>query len=628
MLARAVAAAFTAAAIAAAPAAAQEAQAAPQMDGDIIVSHGYSNFGELKYGPDEPFEYVNLDAPKGGEISISTLATFDSFNPYSRQGVVQPTAADLIFENIFVSAADDPYAVYCYLCTTIQYPPDLSWVNINLREDVTFSDGSPMTAADIKFTADLFLEQGIAEFRNIVSNFFESIEQTGEYQIRFEFTPESSRRDRMGIAGLWVAFSKDWFEETGTRLDESADRPFLGTGPYVLDRVDMGRSVTYARDPDWWGADVPMNRGRHNFERVRVEAFLDQTAALEAFKAGEYSFRTPGSAREWATAYDFPAVDEGLVVTESLPDGTIGAARGLAFNLRREEWQDPAVRDAVRMLFNFEWTNQTQFYNLYERPVSFWGGSDLQAEGTPSEGEFALLEPLVEEGLLDPSILEAEAVMPPTNDPSSNAPDRRTLRAVNRLLEGAGWITGDDGIRRNADGETLELSIIQFDANLDSIMNPFVANLRAAGIDARLRRTDTAQYVELRRSGEWDLTNILPGQGFEPSLGLKQWFGSETAENSSRNIMALSDPAIDRLIDAVIAADNLDDLRVRTRALDRALRAHGFWLAQWENPDIWVAYWDQYGRPDPLPPLAVGVLDFWWYDADKAAALREAGAPL
>ncbi len=602
------------------------ASAASAEDEAITISHGFSNFGELKYGPNEPFAYVNQDAPKGGEISLSTLATFDSFNPYTRKGVAERTGATVMYENLMTSAADDPYGIYCYLCTTVEYPESLDWVVLNLREDVTFSDGTPMTAEDIKFSIDILLEQAILEFRNAFGGFIDSVEITGPYQLRFEFNETAPIRDRMGMVGLWPAWSKAWFEENEARIDESSTVPFLGTGPYVLENVDLGRTVSYVRDPDWWGADMPMNRGRHNFDRVRVEAFLDQTAALEAFKAGEYFFRSPASAKEWATDYDFPAVERGWVKTEALPDGNIDTARGLAFNLRREPWQNADVRDAVRMLFNFEWSNETLFYGLYERPASFWGGSDLEAVGTPTEGELALLEPMVEEGLLDPSILTEEAVIPPTNNADRNAVDRRTRRAATRLLEEAGYTVDDDGMLRNEAGEMLELTIIQFDANIDRIMNPFIDNLRSVGIDAKLRRTDTSQYVELRRAGEWDLTNILPGQSFEPSTGLKQWFGSETAENSSRNIMALADPGIDRLIDAVIAADNLDDLRDRTRALDRVLRAHGFWLSQWENDEIWTAYWDQYGRPDPLPPLATGVLDFWWYDEEKAAALREAGA--
>ncbi|MEM7488621.1 MAG: extracellular solute-binding protein, partial [Pseudomonadota bacterium] len=478
---------------------------------EIIVSHGYSNFGELKYGPDEAFAYVNQDAPKGGEISFATLATFDSFNPYTRKGVAERTGADLLYESIMTSAADDPYGIYCYLCTTIEYPESLDWMVVNLREDVTFADGTPMTAEDLKFSVDILLEQAILEFRNAYGGYLDSVEMTGPYQLRFEFNESAPKRDRAGMAGLWPAWSKAWFEENEARIDESAQVPFMGTGPYVLEDVDFGRTVSYVRDPDWWGADLPINRGRNNFDRVRVEAFLDQTAALEAFKVGDYTFRTPSSAREWAIEYDFPAVQRGHVVTESLPDGTIGAARGLAFNLRREPWQDARTREAVELMFNFEWSNRTLFYDLYSRPYSFWEGSDLAAEGAPTPGERAVLEPLVEEGLFDASILEDEAVVPPSNNAERNAVDRRTRRQAVRLLEEAGWVVGADGMARNEAGRTLELTIIQFDANLDSVMNPFIENLRSIGIDARLRRIDTAQYVQLRREGEWDLTNILPG---------------------------------------------------------------------------------------------------------------------
>lgn len=592
----------------------------------VIVSHGYSNFGELKYGPNEPFAYVNLEAPKGGEISVSTLATFDSFNTWTRKGVAEFTGGSLMYEDIMVAAADDPYGSYCYLCTTIEYPESLDWVVVNLREDVTFADGTPMTAEDMKFTIDLFLEQGIAEFRSIIDGYFTSIEVTGPYQIRFEFDESAPKRDRVGLVGLWNPFSKAWFEENEARLDESTPVPFMGTGPYVAERIDLGRSVVYARDPDWWGKDLPINQGRRNFDRVRVEAFLDQTAALEAFKAGEYTMRLVGSSKEWSTAYDFPAIDAGHVVKKALPDTNISGGSGFVFNLRREKWQDPLVREAVRGMLNFEWSNEALFYGLFERHYSFWQGSDLEATGTPTAGELAVLEPLVAEGLLPETILTDPAYIPPVNKADSNTPDRRARRTALRLMQEAGWSLDDAGMLKNASGETLDLEIIHFDGEWDRIINPFVENLRSIGVNASLRRVDTSQYVQLRREGSWDLTAINAGQGFEPSIGLKQWFSSETAENSSRNIMALGDPGIDRLLEAVIAADNLDTLRDNVRALDRALRAHGFWVPRWGNREHWVAHWAQYGHPDEIPPLALGVLDFWWFDAEGAERLKAAGA--
>ena len=593
----------------------------------VTVSHGYSYFGQLKYGPGEPFAYVNPDAPRGGEISLSTLGNFDSFNIYTRNGNVAVNT-ELLYEDLMIAAADDPYGSYCNLCETIEYPESLDWVVVNLREDVTFSDGTPMTAEDVKFTVDLFLEQGILEFRNVVENYFASVEVTGPYQVRFEFNDAAPIRDRVGLVGLWNPFSKAWFERTGARLDESNTEPFLGTGPYVLGDVEMGRTLLYEKDPDWWGADLPINRGRFNFDRIRIEYFADAAAELQALAAGAYTFRVEANSKEWATSYDFPAVDRGWVVRETLPDGSISAAQGFVFNLKREKWGDPRVRDAIRMMFNFEWTNETLFYGYYERPYSFWGGSDLAAEGMPGEDERAVLEPVVAEGLLPESILTDEAVMPPVNDASENLPSRRTRRAALALLEEAGWTLGSDGMLRDGGGRTLELVIIQFNPGYDRLINPYIENLRAIGIDARLERVDRASYIERRRSGDWDLTNQILGQDFEPSGGLKQYFGSETAEDSSRNLMALADPGIDRLVDSVIAAETLDALRARTRALDRALRAQGFWIPQWGNAEHWVAYWDMFRHPETLPPLALGVLDFWWYDEAAHERLRAEGAPI
>jgi microcin C transport system substrate-binding protein len=592
---------------------------------ELNVSHGYSNFGELKYGPDEPFSYVNVDAPKGGEISLYALGNYDSFNNYTRSGNVA-TGTELLYEDIFVSAADDPYGIYCYLCETIEYPDDLSFVLVNLRDDVTFANGTPMTAEDVVFTVDLFLEQGLAEFRNAIDGYFKSVTQTGPLQVRFEFEEDVPRRERMGLVGIWNPFSKAWFEETGARIDESTLTPFMGTGPYIVGEYDTGRSIRYTRNPNWWGADHPYNTGRWNFDDIRYEYFGDSSAAVQAFFAGEYTFRVENTSREWANSYDVPPVNRGDIVRKTLPDGSISAAQGFVFNLKQPEWQDPRVRDAVRMMFNFEWSNETLFYGLYSRPESFWGGSDLAAEGVPTEGEAALLRPLVEQGLLDESILTEVAVTPPANDAGSNLPERRVRRAAIGLLNEAGYETGPDGMMRGPDGQTLELVIIQFSPAFDRIVNPYVENLREIGIDARLERIDRAQYIERRRSGDWDLTNQSPGQSFEPGGGLRQWFGSETAEDSSRNIMALADPAVDALIDVVVNAETLEELRPATRALDRVLRAHGFWIPQWGNSEHWVAYWDMYRHPETIPPLALGVLDFWWYDAEAAAELEASGA--
>ncbi|MEP3348103.1 MAG: extracellular solute-binding protein [Litoreibacter sp.] len=592
---------------------------------DVTISHGYSNFGELKYGPDFPhLDYVNPNAPKGGEVSTWALGNFDSFNQYARDGV--PAALNTIgSESVLTSTADDPYGVYCFMCTTLEYPEDLSFVTFNLRKDVTFSDGTPMTAEDIAFSFNLFLEQGISEYRRIVEGFIDKVEVINPYRIKFSFNEAASKRDRVTFAGGTVAFSKAWFEENDIRLDKSSDRPFLSTGAYVLDSFDYNRQVIYARNPEYWGNDIPFNKGRNNFDRIRIEYFADRSAAFEAFKSGEYLLKSETDPKDWATGYNFPAVLSGDVKQESISDGDVGEALSFVFNLDREKWQDPKVREAVSLLFNFEWSNKALFFGLYERPKSFWPNSELAAQGAPTPEEIALLQPLVDEGLLAESILTDEVAMPFVHDDSKNRPSRKVLRRASKLLDEAGWEVGGDGVRRK-DGEALTLNVIQFNPLYDRIVNPFIDNLKAIGIQADLERVDTAQYVERRRKGDFDLANQRISMNSEPSIGLGAWFSSKTADSSSRNLMRLRDPAVDALIPKVIAADTLDELRTSVHAMDRVLRSIGFAIPQWYKKDNWVAYFDVFRHPEELPPLAVGIYDFWWYDAEAAERLKASGA--
>ena len=594
-------------------------------DENVTVTHAVSNFGEPKYPADfSRLDYVNPDAPKGGEISFWSQGNFDSFNNYTRKGVPGALTA-VMYESILANTADDAYGAYCYLCTTMEFPESRDWVIFNLRDDVTFWDGTPVTAEDIKYTFELFLEQGITEYRNVVEGFVQSVEVLGPHRVKFNFTPEAPRRDVLTFAGGTQVFSKAWFEETGARIDESTLVPFMGTGPYTVESFDVGRQIVYGRSPNFWGADHPLNIGQNNFDRMRVEYFADSSAALEAFKAGVYTFRVENSSRDWATGYNFPAVQQGYVKVEELPDGNIGSGQAFVFNLRRPEWQDPLVREAVRMMFNFEWSNETLFFGSYERVNSFWENSDLEARGTPSEGELALLRPLVEEGLLPETILTAEAVMAPVNEPAENLPGRAVRREAGRLLEEAGWVAGPDGMR-SKDGRPLSMVVLQTSPTFDRVVNPYIENLRQIGIDARLERVDIAQYVDRRRTGDYDLVNHTFSMGFEPGVGLRQWYASETAEDSSRNLMGLRDPAVDRLVTHVIEARTLEEMTTAVHALDRVLRSIGFWVPQWYKSTHWVAYYDMYRHPETLPPFALGETSFWWYDADAAERLRQAGA--
>lgn len=588
----------------------------------VTVAHGISTFGDLKYGPDfAHLDYVNPDAPKGGEMSISAQGTFDSFNPYTRKG----RAGALVtayYDSIVTSVADEIGSLYCLMCETLEYPEDRAWIVYNLRDDVTFTDGSPLTAEDVVFTYELFLDDGLPSFRAVLGQIVESVEALDPRTVKVTFRPESATRDRVGSVGGLPVFSKAWFEENGFRLDESRLEPNLGSGPYALDRYDINQRIVYARDEDYWAKDHPLNVGRYNYDTIRVEYFGDSLAAFEGFKGGAYTLRIENSSKTWAEGYDFPALDEGVVQKVELPDGTIATGQSYVMNLRREAFQDPRVREAIGLLFNFEWSNETLFYGLYERINSFWENTDLAAEGLPSEAERALLEPLVGEGLLDAAILTEEAVMAP--DSGDRQLDRGNLRRASRLLEEAGWIVGDDGLRRK-DGRTLSVQILEDSPTFDRVHNPFIQNMRAAGIDARYERVDPSQYTNRTRAHDFDIIVDQFPMTYEPAAGLEQYFGSNQTGDVF-NSMGLQNAAVDRLVDIIRRAEEKDEMVAGVKALDRVLRRIRFWVPQWYNDQHWVAYYDFYRYPDELPPFSLGNFDIWWIDTERQDALKAEGA--
>jgi microcin C transport system substrate-binding protein len=595
----------------------------------VIVSHGISTFGDLALPADfTHLPYVNPDAPKGGEISQWAPGSFDSFNPYTIQGNAAALSS-VFYESILQGTADDVSAAYCLLCTTMEYPEDRSWVIFNLRQDVTFSDGTPFTAEDVLFSYELFRDKGIPEFRSVANAKFQSVEILDPYRIKFTFTPGTPFRDMPAQAGGAPIFSKAHYEANNRDLERSSLEPFLGTGPYVLESFDPGRQVIYARDMDYWGEDHPLNVGQNNFDRIRIEYFADDNAAMEAFKAGIYTFRNESLPKRWALDYEFPAVQSGDIVKEVIPSGNIAGGQAFIFNLRRDQFQDPRVRQALGLVFNFEWSNQALFYGLFARINSIWENSELAATGTPTPEEAALLQPLVDEGLLPASILTDEAVMAPVSS-ADRALDRRNLRAAGALLDEAGWVVGDDGIRRNADGQTLRMQMIHSRADLLPVTNAYVENLRALGVDASFDIIDDPQLQERASPPNFDfdaLPTAVVNGGLEPGgQVLGQAWSSTARDNSSRNRMGYADPAVDRLLDVAEAAATREDLHTAIRALDRVLRSQFVIVPRYYKRDNWVAYYNMYERPETLPPYALGELSFWWYNAEKAEALKAKGA--
>ncbi|MGB0251213.1 MAG: extracellular solute-binding protein [Paracoccaceae bacterium] len=590
-------------------------------DEAITKTHGFNFFGELKYPADyKHLDYVNPDAPKGGEISIWTMGTFDSFNPYSRKGRAGALAS-APFESLLEGTSDEVGTSYGLLAETLEYPEDQSWVIFNMRPEARFSDGTPVTADDVAFTYELFLNEGLASYRAILGQIVTGVEILGPHRIKYSFADDASRRDAIPIVGGLPVKSKAWFEKTGAKLDESRMEPAIGSGPYVLDSYDINKRITYKRNPDYWGNDLPFNKGRGNFDTIRVEYFADSNAAFEGFKSGAYTFRQENSSKSWATAYDFPALDEGHVIKTLLPDGGMATGQSYVMNLRRDKFDDIRVRQAVGLLFNFEWSNESLFYGQYARINSFWENSELAAAGMPSDAELALLEPIAD--LLPAGVIDGEAVMAPVS--GNRTLDRKNLRKASALLDEAGWTVGDDGLRRNAAGETLTIEIIEDSPTFDRVHLPFIDNLKAAGIDAIYSRIDPAQMTDRSRNYDFDMMVDQFPMSLEPSSGLKQYFGSETADQSVFNSMGLKSEAVDTLIEHVMNAQNKAELATSVKALDRTLRAYYFWVPQWFNDAYRVAYWDMYEHPETLPPFALGNLDFWWHNAEKAADLKAKG---
>ncbi len=590
-------------------------------DEAITKTHGFNFFGELKYPADyKHLDYVNPDAPKGGEISIWTMGTFDSFNPYTRKGRAGALAS-APFESLLEGTSDEVGTSYGLLAETLEYPEDQSWVIFHMRPEARFSDGTPVTAEDVAFTYELFLNEGLASYRAILGQIVTGVEILGPHRIKYSFADDASRRDAIPIVGGLPVKSKAWFEKTGAKLDESRMEPAIGSGPYVLDSYDINKRITYKRNPDYWGKDLPFNIGRGNFDTIRIEYFADSNAAFEGFKSGAYTFRQENSSKSWATAYDFPALDEGHVIKTLLPDGGMATGQSYVMNLRRDKFNDIRVRQAVGLLFNFEWSNESLFYGQYARINSFWENSELAAEGMPSDAELALLEPIAD--LLPAGVIDGEAVMAPVS--GNRTLDRKNLRKASALLDEAGWTVGDDGLRRNAAGETLTIEIIEDSPTFDRVHLPFIDNLKAVGIDAIYSRIDPAQMTDRSRNYDFDMMVDQFPMSLEPSSGLKQYFGSATANQSVFNSMGLKSEAVDTLIEHVMKAQNKAELATSVKALDRTLRAYYFWVPQWFNDAYRVAYWNMYEHPETLPPFALGNLDFWWYNAEKAADLKAKG---
>ena len=573
-------------------------------------AHGLSMYGELRYPPEfTHFEYVNPDAPKGGKLRLGVAeGTFDSFNPWIVKG--NPANVMGLFDTLLVASADEPFSEYGLLAKTVQTPADRSWVAFELRPEARWHDGQPVTADDVVWSFETLLAKGAPTYRFYYQS-VAKVEKTGERSVKFSFKPGTNRELPL-IVGQLPVLPKHWWATRN--FEETSLEPPLGSGPYRVGSFEAGRFLELERVPDYWGRDLPVNKGRHNFDVQRFDYYRDATVALEAFKGGNYDWRLEISAKDWSTAYEIPEVKDGRIVKEAVPNRRPAGMQAFVMNLRRPLFQDRRVREALGLAFDFEWSNKTLFYDQYTRTRSYFENSDLASQGLPSPEELALLEPL--RGKI-PDEVFTTAFEPPKTDGTGN--DRTNLRRAAELLQQAGWTVQDGKLVK--DGKPFAFEILLYSPLFERVLLPYAKNLEKIGIQASVRTVDTSQYR--RRSDSFDYDMIVGGFGQSESPGNEQrdyWTSESAKREGSRNAIGLADPAIDHLVDQLIASPDRATLVTRARALDRVL-LWGFYVV----PNYYItadriAYWNQFGRPEVVPKDGVQV-DAWWFDPAKAARL-------
>ena len=591
-------------------------------DNHIIKSHGISTFGELKYNSDfQHLDYVNPNAPKGGEVSIWAFGSFDSMHPYTTKGR-SGSLSSIFFESLLTGTSDEIGSAYGLVAKSMEYPKDRSWVIFNMRPEAKFSDNTPLTAEDVMFSYKLLQEKGLPSFRAVIEKEIDTVEILGKHKIKFTFKKGIPTRDLPASAGSLPIFSKNYYEKSGADFEASTLTPGIGSGPYILDNLDVGQTINYKRNPEYWGANLPINIGRNNFDKIRVEYFADYNSAFEGFKGGSYTFRTEYMSKLWATGYDFPAIEKKWVTKKLLPSGDMAPGQSFIINLRKDKFKDIRVRKAIGLMFNFEWSNKTLFYDLYARINSFWENSDMAATGKPSKDELIILNSLkntLPSGIIDSDVAEVSVS-------STKQLDRKNLRMASKLLDDAGWEVGDDGLRKNKNGATLDIEILNDSQAFTRIIEPFIENLKSLGVNAVHTKIDNAQMTERERSFDFDIVTGNFPMSFTPGSGLKQYFGSETADVSIFNKAGIKSEVIDELIEVVMAAKTRDELKVAVKTLDRVLRSYYFWIPQWFKDVHTVAYYDYYEHPENLPPYDMGLLDFWWINNEKYHESKNEGA--
>ncbi len=590
------------------------AQTSPQDKGKIHVGHGFAMHGEPKYKADAgPPDYLNPNAPAGGSVRLGARGTFDSLHPFIVKSV--PAAGiTAIWDTLCWNSRDEASTEYGLIAETIEWPEDRSWVAFTLRPQARFHDGSPITVEDVIFSLDILKTKGTPIYGLYYHDVVKA-EKVGGRKVLFTFRDSTNKELPLILGQLPILPSKWWASRDFEKV--SLEVP-LGSGPYKVDSFDVGRSIAYRRVPDWWAKDLWMNKGRNNFDVIRYEYYRDVTVQFEAFKAGDLDLRQENIARNWATAYDIPAVRDGRIQRAEIPHELPTGMQCFAFNIRRDFFKDRRVREAIATMFDFAWSNKNLFYGMYKRNISFFGNSELASSGLPTPAELKYLEPF--RGKIPEEVFTKEFKLP-ESDGTGNVRDlaRRALA----LLKEAGWEIKDGKMTETKTGKKLAFEMLLNDASFERVSLPYKQNLERIGIDMSVRTVDTAQFK--RREDEYDFDMMVEGFGQSLSPGNEQrdFWGSKAADNKGgRNTIGIKDAVIDQLIETLIAAPDRESLINVTRALDRVLLWSHFVVPNWHSNTAYVAYWNRFGRPAKSAKYAPVAFDTWWIDEAKDRALQ------
>jgi len=588
------------------------AQDAASEQAQSTAQHAIALHGTPKYPADfTHLDYTNPDAPKGGTLKMGTIGSFDSLNPFIVKGT--PAAgmnflrSGFVYQSLMQNSWDEPFTLYGILAESIEVSPERDWVAFNLRPEAKWSDGKPVTADDVVWTFNTLVEDGQPFFKAYYGD-VKSVTAQSPQRVMFEFSVKGNAELPLIVAEMAILPKHFWADKEFNKT--SLDVP-LGSGPYVVSKVDAGRSVEYARDPNWWGKDLPFFQGFYNFDRIEFDYYRDENVALEAFLANEYDVKIENTAKLWESAYNIPALKDGTLIKEEIENARPAGMQGFAFNTRRDIFKHEAVREALNYAFDFEWSNKQFAYGAYVRTDSYFENSELASAGLPEGDELALLERLK---AAHPSAVPDEVFTQTYTNPKTNGSGnaRGNLRKAMDILDKAGWALGEDGIR-SKDGVRLEFEILDSSPMFERWVLPFVKNLERIGVKANLRVVDTAQYQNRLNAFDYDMTILAFGQSDSPGNEQRDYWNSEKAGiEGSKNYLGIQNPAIDQIVEELIVTKSREDLITHIHALDRILLAGHYVIPMWHYNKWRIAYWNHIKHPDTLSGISPLISDTWW----------------